>query len=111
MNQIRVTLLLIGIAISLMASSGSSAQPPSTFSYTPPRGFVPDGQTATLIAEAVLVPIYGADTVRSERPFTAQLHGDVWTVVGSMPHGLVGGVALIEISKVDGKILRVTHGK
>ena len=41
--------------------------------------------------------------------------GDVWTVEGTLPFGsggmCVGGVDIVEISKKDGRILRVSHGK
>jgi hypothetical protein len=80
-------------------------------SYTPVAGFVPDEQTAVQIAEAVLTPIYGADTIKRERPFTATLKDGVWTVVGSPQGGAFGGAALVEISKKDGRIERVTHGR
>jgi len=79
--------------------------------YVPPRGFVPDEKTATRIAEAVWVPIYGEEVIRGEKPFVASLKSDVWTVHGSLPKGRVGGVAIAEISKSDGRILRVSHGR
>ena len=80
-------------------------------SYIPDTGFVPDERTAIQIAEAVLTPIYGADAVKQERPFTATLKDGSWTVVGSLPPGSVGGVALVEISRKDGRIQRVSHGR
>jgi hypothetical protein len=80
-------------------------------SYVPDAGFVPDERTAIQIAEAVLTPIYGAEAVKQERPFTASLKDGVWTVVGSLPRGAVGGVAIIEISSKDGRIQRVSHGR
>ena len=102
---------VICVVICGAASSTLSGEPEPVFSYTPPNGCVPDEHTATLVAEAVLVPIYGAKTIQDEKPFKAALHGGVWTVVGSMPPGLFGGVAQIEINKADGKILRISHGK
>jgi hypothetical protein len=85
-------------------------------SYVPPNGFVPDSLTALRIAEAVLVPIYTAKIINAERPFQATLSGDTWTVEGSTPHvppgkEYAGGVAVVEISKTDGRILRVSHGR
>jgi NTF2 fold immunity protein len=84
-------------------------------SYVPERGFVPDAATAIQIAEAVLIPIYGEDSIARERPFVASLEGDVWRVRGSLalPPGTAvrGGVAEIEIAKQDGRIIRVTHGR
>lgn len=79
--------------------------------YFPKNGFVPDKITAISIAIAVLTPIYGAETIDGEKPFVASLNNGVWTVAGSLSTGHVGGVAEIQISKVTGKILRVTHSK
>jgi hypothetical protein len=79
--------------------------------YTPKNGFVPDESTAIAIAEAVLTPIYGRETVESERPYHVKLEAGVWLVGGSLPEGRVGGVAVIKISRKDGRILFVSHGK
>lgn len=100
--------VLLALALLSFLSLASQAEQ----SYIPPKGFVPDEQTAVRIAEAVLSPIYGADQIAREKPFTAVLKGEVWTVEGHLPASQNrGGVALVEISKVDGRILRVTHGK
>lgn len=85
-------------------------------SYVPPNGFVPDSVIAVRIAEAVLAPIYPAKLLSSERAFKATLSGDTWTVEGTLAQGgrdtvSIGGVAIVEISKTSGRILRVSHGK
>ncbi len=77
----------------------------------PPKGFVPDEKTAICIAIAVWSPIYGEKEIRSERPFKATLKDGVWTVEGSLPKGWRGGVAVAEIAKDDGRILRVSHSR
>ena len=74
-------------------------------------GFVPDERTAIRIAEAVLIPIYGEKSVRQERPYNATLTNDIWTVTGHIPENYVGGVALVEISKKDARVIRIDHGK
>ena len=74
-------------------------------------GVVPDDATAIKIAVAVWEPIYGADKISAEKPFRATLTKGVWTVQGSLPEGMKGGVALAEISKADGRIIRISHGK
>ena len=79
--------------------------------YVPDAGFVPDEQTAIQIAAAVLTPIYGEEAVKHQRSFAATLKDGVWTVVGALPHGAVGGVAPVEMSSKDGRVLRVTHGR
>jgi hypothetical protein len=76
----------------------------------PNNGFVPDAETAIRVAEAIWLPIYGKG-IYQRKPFVAHLNGDVWVVEGSLPKGVLGGVPLAEISKSDGRVLRVTHGK
>ena len=75
----------------------------------PEMGYVPDSETAIRIAEAVWIPIYGDKIIAKEKPFKATLHGETWTVTGSLPDGHVGGTAIAEISRRDGRILRVIH--
>ncbi len=87
----------------------ASAQRPH--SYIPASGFVPDSATATRIAEAVLIPVYGQEQVAAERPLFCALSGGVWTCRGRLAAGKVGGVAEVQISKRDARILRMTHGR
>ena len=84
---------------------------PELHSYMPPDGYVPDSATAARIAEAVWIPIYGADNIRRQRPYGAVLRDSVWTVFGYLPPNRLGGVAIAEISRRDGRILRVSHGR
>lgn len=77
----------------------------------PADGYVPHKEVAIKIALAVWEPIYGQKQIASEAPFNAILKDDVWYVTGSLPEGWAGGVALIEIDKETGEILRVSHGK
>lgn len=80
-------------------------------SHMPKDGYVPNASTAISIAEAVLVPIYGKEQIEKQKPLNATLSEGVWMVSGTLPEGMMGGVAEIEISRQSGKILRVTHGK
>jgi hypothetical protein len=108
----RPTLILVGV-ITLMLPARLFAQaraPERPHSYVPAAGFVPDSLTAVRIAVAVWTPIYGHAVIDREQPYRAELHGGVWRVVGSLKRG-PGGVALAEIAKRDGRILRVSHGK
>jgi hypothetical protein len=88
--------------------------------YQPASGYVPDSKTAVKIAEAVLIPVYGEKQVEAERLFTAMLKNGVWTVTGTLrcPDGkggtttsCDGGVAELQISKNDARILYMSHGK
>jgi acetylornithine/succinyldiaminopimelate/putrescine aminotransferase len=88
--------------------------------YKPNAGFVPDSKTAVAVAEAVLIPVYGKEQIESERPYTATLKQDVWTIGGTLncfdtkgakTTDCLGGVAVVKISKNDGRILYMLHGK
>jgi hypothetical protein len=86
------------------------------------REYVPNSETAVVIAEAVLIPVYGKKLIESERPFRATLKDDVWTVAGTLycadgklqtdkPPTCDGGAAVVQISKIDAHIISMTHYK
>jgi hypothetical protein len=77
----------------------------------PKQGYVPDAKTAIRIAVAVWEPIYGEEQIAKQKPYTATLTNGVWTVEGSLPGPMLGGVAVAEIMKEDGRILGVSHGR
>jgi len=101
------------VALAMILLSGVRAYGQDEQSVMPSDGFVPTAETATRIAEAVLIPIYGDGTIASERPFVATLQGDIWYVVGTLPQGLNtrGGVAEVRIQKRDGRIIFPNHGR
>ena len=103
----RALLCLLGLTCSVSVAFASD--PKDT--YKPADGYVPDAATAIKIAVAVWEPIYGHKQIDGEKPFTAVLRDGVWTVEGSLPPHYSGGVALAEIAKDDGRILRITHGR
>ena len=82
-----------------------------TTTFVPKAGFVPTANTAIVIAEAVLEPIYGKAQIEGERPLQAHLSGEIWIVTGTLKSGGIGGVAMVRISKKTGTILSVIHGK
>ena len=109
MPRLRSITLLTVIGIAATSALTISQSP---LSYVPPNGFVPDAATAARIAEAVWIPIYGAEQIAKDKPFKVTLKGDVWTVTGKdLTPGTLGGVAEAEILKRDGRILRVIHGQ
>lgn len=87
------------------------------YNFRPKDGFVPDATTASRIAEAVWLPIYGKEAIYEERPYHTKRVGDLWYVEGSLAHSgdpkciIVGGVAEITIHAKTGKIVRVSHGE
>ena len=113
--RFQAQLLCVAAALVLAMAAGPVA---AEHNYVPPKGVVPDAETAVHIAEAVLAPVYGHQVIESEKPFRATLKGETWTVEGSMhcerpgggPHDCVGGVALVEVSRRDGRVTRITHG-
>ena len=70
-----------------------------------------DEQTATKIAELILVKIYGKDVLK-QRPWNVSLKGDTYNITGTFHEkDACGGVAEIKISKLDGRVLEYLHGK
>jgi hypothetical protein len=112
-----IFVVFINISVGLAEESQKHSYVPQKHSYVPKDGFVPDENTALQIAMAVLVPIYGKETIDKEKPFGAVLENEIWYVGGSMPKPksekeiVKGGVAIIEISKKDGRIIRVSHDR
>ena len=99
----------LATAIALACAACTSSPPPHD--VKPAAGYVPDAATAIHIAVAVWEPIYGRDMIAGEAPYVATLKDGVWHVEGSLPEGWVGGTAVADISKADGTILRVSHGR
>jgi hypothetical protein len=109
MKTITAIFLTLGIGLAIGATKAED-------NYVQEDGYVPSEDVAIKIAVAVWEPIYGADKIAKEKPFHATLADGVWTVKGSFPKGALakgmkGGVALAKISKADGRIIRVIHGK
>lgn len=96
--------LVIACAIYLFISSFIQ------WTDTPKAGYVTDETTASKIAEAIWLPIFGEE-INGEKPFRVELkENSVWIVRGTL-NADIGGVAYIEIRKSDCKILKVSHGK
>ena len=94
----------------LVTGAAAAAEYVSDTTDRPAAGYVPDAETAIKIAVAVWEPIYGRQTVRRQKPIVATLRDGVWRVRGSLPRrGVIGGAAEADISKKDGRILRVIH--
>jgi hypothetical protein len=73
---------------------------------------VPDEETALLIAEAVLVSVYGEE-VLSKKPFNITYNNfrKAWIIVGTLPEGEEGDVPKIAIRKSDGMIMKIWYGE
>jgi hypothetical protein len=82
-----------------------------TADLKPGNGFIPDAGSAASLAHVILSVIYGAEQVSRQQPLTATESAGVWRVLGQRPRGTVGGVAEIDISRIDGQVLRVSHSR
>ncbi len=79
--------------------------------YLPEHGFVSTAEIAFEIAESVLVSIYGKKKIDAEKPFSITLTDDIWIIEGNLNEDSDGGVAYMEICKLNGEIIKVVHTK
>jgi hypothetical protein len=101
----------IACIVTLMAFIVLAAET-AEHNFKPKDGYVPNAKTAIKIAVAVWEPIYGEKQIAREKPYRASLDTNgVWVIESSLPQGMDGGVAIAEIAKDDGRILRVSHGE
>ena len=102
---------LIGLCVVTLAAAIAFAADAPKHNAKPKEGFVPDAKTATTIAVAVWQPIYGVVQIAKQKPYRALLTNGIWIVEGTFHGSGFGGVAVAEIAKDDGRIVRVSHGK
>ena len=79
--------------------------------FKPADGFVPTKEVAIKIARPSGNPFMARSKSLVRSLFQTQLENGIWIVEGSLPNGYLGGVAEAHISKEDGRILSVKHGK
>jgi hypothetical protein len=102
----------LSLFVLVFAISSAGAEGTEKHSVTRAEGFVPNQETAIAIAVAVWLPIYGKENIERQKPYVASLVNGVWVVEGTWSKDYThGGVAIAEISKSNGKVLRVSHGK
>ena len=107
------------LAAAVLTYSQDSVKQPTIpkHGFVPKGGFVPSAEVAATVAEAVLTPVYGKQTVISERPFKATLNGNIWVVRGKVrcdgpPEAVCpGGAGEVWISQKNGQILYMAHGQ
>jgi hypothetical protein len=111
MRLIPVTvMLLMCLAQGALADSESKTPKPAHF-YMPEEGVIPDAETAKQVAEVIFNRFYDPASVQMEKPFSVHLQDGVWIVMGTMPKGLLGGVAEIWMNKSDGRVIHLFHGR
>lgn len=110
--------VLCALGLLVAGLSGAPAQE-AWFAKLPGGGVVPDAATARAIAEAIFIPIGGKESLAQKRPLEVRRKGNVWIVTPSyrrrkLPPGHIpmrGGGLRIEISAVDGRVLKLLLGK
>ncbi|HTF16620.1 MAG TPA: YbbC/YhhH family protein [Chryseolinea sp.] len=107
-KKILVTFAVVMIALTVYWNYPKHS---STIVFRDPLtcGMVSTEETACSIAEAVWLQTYG-DIIYHSTPFVATLKDSVWIVKGTL-HAERGGTPYMELSKKDGRILKVVHYK
>jgi NTF2 fold immunity protein of polymorphic toxin system component len=108
MTRIQIALRYLP-ALACSIAIAFAADPKHT--YMPPAGYVPDSNTAIKIVVAVWEPIYGARKSRGKTRITRRYTMMFGLLLVQLPERMLGGVAIAEISKQDGRIIRVSHSK
>lgn len=67
--------IILILPLYVLVLAGCSQMGPSR-GVVPKEGFVPNETVALAIADAVLKPVYGKETIESELPFTARAEGE-----------------------------------
>jgi hypothetical protein len=83
----------------------------SSHHYTAPAGLVTSPAAAAGIAEIVAKTVYGEEQIQEQKPLIVSFNRDIWYVRGQRKKASFGGVVEIEVSKIDGRILRISHGQ
>ena len=83
----------------------------SSGEFLPPSGLVTSPADAAGIAEIIAKSVYGDQQIKKQKPLIVSIKGDVWYVRGNKKNVSLGGVLEIEISKTDGRIIRILHTK
>jgi hypothetical protein len=78
--------------------------------FSPERPVLPDQATATVVGCAIIHAYFpGMEVVN---PFlspncTAELKGDAWVVYRTLPAGMMGGSPTAELSRTDGRVMKI----
>ena len=101
----------LGLGIAIPAHAHDARCDRSIDLVQPRRGIISDAQTASAVALAYLVRVYGHAIIDRQLPLRATLHDEVWTVEGVPPPGWIGGNAAIALCQRNGTVLRMIHSK
>ncbi|WP_300690973.1 NTF2 fold immunity protein [Chryseobacterium sp.] len=71
-----------------------------------------DKEIALTLAERKWNEIYGKATISKQKPFIIKQKNDsIYTVRGSYPEDMIGGVASAEVNVRTKKVIKYTHGE
>lgn len=73
--------------------------------------FVKDEQAAIEIAVKEWTRMGLKEMIDQEKPYRAELVGEVWEVSGTAPENWVGGLAYVRISQKGGNVIAAWHDK
>ncbi|HCL5075099.1 TPA: hypothetical protein N3A50_004566 [Salmonella enterica subsp. salamae serovar 30:g,m,s:e,n,x] len=99
------------LLIFLLLSSISYGKLNECFSENKNNYFVGNEEVVRKLTEIYVEDRYGKEHAQREKPYNISDKGDFWQVSGSIDPNATGGVFLIEIDKVNGRIISFTHGK
>lgn len=103
--------LALGLGIATPAHAHDARCDQSIDLVQPRRGIISTAKTASAVALAYLVPIYGRENINRQLPLRATLRDEMWTVEGVLPPGSIGGNALIILCQRNGAVVRMIHSK
>lgn len=75
------------------------------------KEIISDSTSAVEIAEVILFRIYGERNIKKQKPYEVYKIKHYWSIAGTLPRGSFGGTFLIIMDAIDGRIIRITHGK
>lgn len=82
---------------------------PNVINYK--SAIIKDSLTAIKIAEPILFGIYGEEKITAQLPYEVYLINNHWVLMGTIGKHKEGGTFLIIIDSMDGRILKIIHGK
>ena len=96
-----------------MINNTLSSKDYSTFEgFVPKDGFIPSAEIAVQVAERILKHIYGKEQIEQQKPFLVNLENNIWIIEGYWGNDCAdGGNVYMELSKEDGRVLKVVHTK
>lgn len=111
MRYPRLAFLALGLWVGSPAYAHDVRCDSSVDLVQPRRGIISNAQTASTVALAYLLPVYGRETISRQLPLRATLHDEMWTVEGVLPPGSIGGNAMMILCQRNGAVLRMIHSK